>query len=81
MWQGPINQARQLLIVGSALINYDIELNGQLFEGRTTTHPWYNSHKYKCLWGGGDKSRSSNLQEGVSHTYTLRLSYSIILSY
>ena len=35
MWQGPINQARQLLIVGSALINYDIELNSQLFEGRS----------------------------------------------
>ena len=30
-------------------------------------------NKYKCLWGVGDKSRDLSLQEGVSHTYTLRL--------
>ena len=29
-------------------------------------------HKYKCLWGVEGKGRDSNLQEGVSHTYTLR---------
>ena len=30
-------------------------------------------HKYKCLWGVGGKRWGSSLQEGASHTYTLRL--------
>ena len=30
-------------------------------------------HKYKCLQGVADKGRGSSLQEGVSHTYTLKL--------
>ena len=38
----PLNKLRQLLTVGSAdsaLINYDIELNGQLFEVRDHLQP------------------------------------------
>ena len=31
------------------------------------------THKYKCLWGMGGKGRGSSLQEGASHTYTIRL--------
>ena len=33
----------------------------------------WSLHKYKCLWGVGGKGWGSNLQEGASHTYTLRL--------
>ena len=37
----------------------------------------WSLHKYKCLWdvgGGGEgKGHGSSLQEGTSHTYTLRL--------
>ena len=36
----------------------------------------WSLHKYKCLWGVGDKDQSSSFQEGASHTYTLRLGYS-----
>lgn len=35
----PQNKVRQLLPVGSTLINYDIELSGQLFEGRDHMQP------------------------------------------
>ena len=43
----------------------------------------YNKHcvcykLYKCLWGVGDKGRSSSLLKKVSHTYILRLSQSRI---
>ena len=33
----------------------------------------WSLHKYKYLWGVGDKDQSSSFQEGASHTYTLRL--------
>ena len=35
----------------------------------------WSPHKYKCLWGvgGGGKGCDSSLQEGASHTYTLKL--------
>ena len=33
----------------------------------------WSLHKYKYLWSVGGKDWSSNLQKGVSHTYTLRL--------
>ena len=33
----------------------------------------WSLHKYKCLWGAKGKGWSSNLQEGASYTYTLRL--------
>ena len=33
----------------------------------------WSLHKYKCLCGVGGKGWGSNLQEEVSHTYTLRL--------
>ena len=33
----------------------------------------WSLHKYKCLWGVGGKGQDSSFQEGVSHTYTLRL--------
>ena len=33
----------------------------------------WSLHKYKCLWDVGSKGQGSSLQEGVSHTYTLRL--------
>ena len=43
----------------------------------------WSLHKYKCLWGvggkgqdSGGKGRGSSLQEGGSHTFTLRLGYS-----
>ena len=39
---------------------------------RTPLVRW-SLHKYKCLWGVGGKGQGSSLQEGVSHTYTLRL--------
>ena len=38
----------------------------------------WSLHKYKCLWGVGDKDQSSSFQEGASHTYTLRLGFSVI---
>lgn len=31
--------------------------------------------KYKCLWGVEGKNRDSNLQEGISYTYKLKLDY------
>ena len=37
-------------------------------------------HKYKCLWSVGRKGQDLSLQEGASHTYTLKLGYSRILS-
>ena len=40
----------------------------------------WSLHKYKCLWNVEGKGRGSSLQEGASHTYTLRLSQSRILS-
>ena len=39
---------------------------------RTPLVRW-SLHKFKYLWGVGGKDRSSNLQERVSHTYTLKL--------
>ena len=33
----------------------------------------WSLHKYKYLCGVGGKGWGSNLQEGASHTYTLRL--------
>ena len=36
----------------------------------------WSLQKYKCLWVVEDKSRDSSFQEGVSHTYTLKLGYS-----
>ena len=33
----------------------------------------WSLHKYKYLWSMESKNWSSNLQNGVSHTYTLRL--------
>ena len=41
----------------------------------TTVHHWRDGHStsIKCLWGVGGKGRGSSLQEGTSHTYTLRL--------
>ena len=33
----------------------------------------WSFHKYKYLWGVGGKGRVSSLQEGASHTYTLKL--------
>ena len=33
----------------------------------------WSLHKYKCLWDVREKGQGSNLQEGDSHTYTLRL--------
>ena len=48
---------------------------------KTTIHPWCDDHfLYKYLWGVGGKGRGSSLQERASHTYTLRLGQSIILS-
>ena len=37
-------------------------------------------HRYKCLWGVGGKGQGSSLQEGVLHTYILKLGQSRILS-
>ena len=47
----------------------------------TTTHHWRNSHftSIKCLCGVGDKGQGLSFQEGTSHTYTFRLSYSRII--
>ena len=39
---------------------------------RTPLVRW-SLHKYKYLWGVGGKGQGSSFQEGVSHTYTLRL--------
>ena len=33
----------------------------------------WSLHKYKCLWSVGGKGQGSSLNEGVSHTYRLRL--------
>ena len=33
----------------------------------------WSLHKYKCLWDVREMGQGSNLQEGDSHTYTLRL--------
>ena len=33
----------------------------------------WSLYKYKYLWGVRGKGRGSNLQEGASHTYILRL--------
>ena len=50
-----------------------------MHDHRTPLVKW-SLHKYKCLWSVGGKGRSSSLQEGVSHTYILRLGQSRILS-
>ena len=39
----------------------------------------WSFYKYKCLWSVGGKDQDSRLQEGVSHTYTLRLGQTRIL--
>ena len=39
---------------------------------------WWIFHKYKCLWGVGDKGQGSSFQEQTSHTYIFRLGYSRI---
>ena len=44
---------------------------------RTPLMRW-SLHKYKCLLGVGGKGWGSSLQEGVSHTYTLKLNQSRI---
>ena len=40
-------------------------------------HSWCDGHSINIsvcgVWGMGDKSRGSNLLEGASHTYILRL--------
>jgi len=41
----------------------------------------WSLHKYKYLWGVGDKSQGLSLQEGASHTYTLRWKGYTILIY
>ena len=50
----------------------------------TTAHPQCNGHSISTsicgVWGRGGKGWSSSLQEGVSHTYTLKLSHSRILA-
>ena len=33
----------------------------------------WSLYKYKCLWSVGGKGWGSSPEEGVSHTYTLRL--------
>ena len=33
----------------------------------------WSLHKYKCLWGVGDKGWGSSLQERALHIITLRL--------
>ena len=38
----------------------------------------WSLYKCKCLWDVGGKGRDSSFQEGVSYTYTLRVSYSKI---
>ena len=41
----------------------------------------WSLNKYKCLCSVRGKGRDSSLQKKTSHTYTLRLCYSRILSY
>ena len=38
----------------------------------------WSLHKNKCLWDVRGKDWASSLQEGNSHTYTLRLGYNKI---
>ena len=33
----------------------------------------WSLHKYKCLWGVGNKGWDLNFQKGALHMYTLRL--------
>ena len=47
-------------------------INNIIINHRTPLVRW-SLHKYKCLWGVGGKDWGLSLQEGVSHTYTLRL--------
>ena len=47
-------------------------INNIIINHRTPLVRW-SLHKYKCLWGVGGKGWGLSLQEGVSHTYTLRL--------
>ena len=46
--------------------------NFQVFDHHALLVRW-SLHKYKYLWGMRGKGQGSNLQESVSHTYTLRL--------
>ena len=42
----------------------------------TTAHLWHDNHYTsicKCTWGMKGQGLDLSLQEGVSHTYTLRL--------
>ena len=62
---------------------YDLPLlweNNKLINHRTPLVRW-SLHKYKYLSSVRGRDRDSNLQEGVSHTYTLRLGQNRILSY
>ena len=47
-------------------------INNIIINHRTSLVRW-SLHKYKCSWGVGGKGWGLSLQEGVSHTYTLRL--------
>ena len=57
-----INKAAECRIGHASSCGYD----------HRTPLVWWSLHKYKCLWGVEGKGWSSNLQERVSHTYTLR---------
>ena len=48
-------------------------MNNKIFIDHRTPLMRWSLHKYKRLWGMGDKGRGSSLQEGISHIYTLRL--------
>ena len=39
----------------------------------TTAYSWYDNHSTSTLRDARGKDRGSSLQEGASHTYTLRL--------
>ena len=52
-----------------------VHLTKTKFNHRAPLVQW-SLHKYKCSWSVGGKGRSSSIQEGVSHTYILRLSQS-----
>jgi len=58
-------------------------LNNNLFityyrnKNQTTAHPWRDGHSISIcvcgVWDVGGKDCGSSLQEGASHTYTLKL--------
>ena len=61
------------IVCWSLLIILIVTSNYKIYVDYCVPLVQWSLHKYKCLWDVRGKDQGSNLQEGASYVYTIRL--------